>query len=318
MYTPLNYDKINAIAGHYSPALVKSYNNMQFNYWERALYQRIASVIKVEGLPDEWTGSRRDFFFYCLLRFGFVGIFKDLTYGLAFQPGTLYGYDFYYQPTEFIVANPKLNRRFKLGDEAELLKLSPDFRGCFDIIVYFAEKLASLDGAISQSIINSRFAYMIAAKNKASAEALKQIFDKINSGEPLAIFDKSMVLPDDPSGNDPQPFQFLERTMSDKAYLTPLQLADMATVLENFDAEIGIPSTPNSNKKERMVVDEANMRKVDSTARATTWVECLNDCAGRVNKMFGTDLNFYLRFDEVEDINMEVVGNARENDIERD
>lgn len=315
MYTPLNYDQINAVAGHYSPALVKSYNNLQFNYWERALYQRIASVIKVEGLPEEWSGNIKDFFFYCLFRFGFIGVFNSDEFGLAFQPGNLYGYNFYYQPTEFIVANPKLNRRFVIGKDCELLKLTPDYRGIFDIIVYFAEKLASLDGAISQSIINSRFAYLIAAKNKAAAEAAKVIFDKINSGEPLAVFDKSMVLPDDPNSPDGSPLQFIERTMTDKAYLTTDQLADLQTILNNFDAEIGIPSVPYQ-KKERLVTDEANMRAADSTARAKTWVDCLNDCAKRVNKAYGLSLNFYLAFDEVEEISyndLEVVNDVSKN-----
>lgn len=304
MYTPLNYDQINAVAGHYSPALVKSYNNLQFNYWERALYQRIASVIKVEGLPEEWTGSRRDFFFYCLYRFGYVGIFKTPEFGLSFQPCTLSGYDFYYQPKRILVSNPLLSRQFEIGESCELLKLTPDFRGVFDIIVYFAEKLASLDGAISQSIINSRFAYLIAAKNKSAAEAAKLIFDKINAGEPMAVFDKSMLLPDDPNSADSSPIQFIERTMTDKAYLTTDQLADMQTILNNFDAEIGIPSVPYQ-KKERLVTDEANMRQADSTARAKTWIDCLNDSAARINKMFGTSLNFYLTFDEVEEMSLE-------------
>lgn len=312
MYTPLNYDQINAVAGHYSPALVKSYNNLQFNYWERALYQRIASVIKVEGLPEEWTGSRRDFFFYCLYRFGYVGVFKTAEFGLAFQPCTLSGYDFYYQPKKILVSNPMLSRQFEIGQTCELLKLTPDFRGVFDIIVYFAEKLASLDGAISQSIINSRFAYLIAAKNKSAAEAAKLIFDKINAGEPMAVFDKSMILPDDPNSADSSPIQFIERTMTDKAYLTTDQLADMQTILNNFDAEIGIPSVPYQ-KKERLVTDEATMRQADSTARAKTWIDCLNDSAARINNMFGTTLNFYLTFDEIEEMSlddMEVVPDA--------
>lgn len=307
MYTPLNYDKLNAIAGHYSPALVKSYNNAQFNYWERALYQRIASIIEIDNFPPDWEGPIKDFFTYCLLRFGYVGIFKTPEFGLAFQPGTLYGFNFYYQPTEFIVANPKLNRRFTIGEECEILKLSPDWMGVFDIIVYFAEKLAALDGAISQSIINSRFAYLVAAKNKAAAETMKLIFDKINSGEPLAVFDKSMILPDDPSSQNEAPFQFLERTMTDKSYLTTQQLQDLQTILNNFDAEIGIPSVPYQ-KKERLVTDEANMRQADSTARATTWINTLNSSAELVNDMFGLELKFRLRFDDLSNDLKEIGG----------
>lgn len=306
MYTPLNYDKINAIAGHYSPALVKSYNNAQFCYWERALYQRVASVFEVSGLPEDWRGVIKDFFIYCLLRFGYVGVFNEPRFGLSFQPGTLYGYDFYYQPTEFIVSNPKLNKRFVIGKECELIKLSPDYMGIFDIIIYFAEKLAALDGAISQAIVNSRFAYLIAAKNKSAADAMKLIFDKINSGEPLAVFDKSLILPDDPNTPEGQPFQFLERTMTDKSYLTTQQLADLQTILNNFDAEIGIPSVPYQ-KKERLVTDEATMRQADSTARATTWLNTLNETCEQVNLTFSTNIKFELKFDPEQQDQMQEV-----------
>ena len=315
MYTPLNYDKLNYIAGHYSPALVKSYNNKQFDYWVRALYQRIASVLEIDGLPEEWEGNIKDFFIYCLLRFGYVGVFKDPTYGLCFQPGTLYGFNFYYQPTEFILSNPKLNKRFTIGEDCELLKLSPDFLGVYDIIVYFAEKLAALDGAISQSIINSRFSYMILAKNKAAAETLKAAFDKQYRGDPVSILDAKTILPDDPTSEDAKPFQLIERSDVANSYLTSMQLQDMQTILSNFDAEIGINNVPYQ-KKERMVTDEANMRKEDATARATTWINTLNSTAGLVNKMFGTNLSFNLK--EPEDEREEVLDNAYENDDNRD
>ena len=58
----------------------------------------------------------------------------------------------------------------------------PDYRGIFDTISYYAEKLSTLDNAINLSIINSKFAFMIAAKNKACAEAIKKMLDRINKG----------------------------------------------------------------------------------------------------------------------------------------
>lgn len=317
MYAPLNYEQLNMAAGHYAPALVKSYNNEQFKYWERALYQRIASVIKVTGLPEDWEGNVKDFFFYCLFRFGYVGIFNTAEYGLTFQPGTLYGYNWFYQPSHFVLSNPKMSGRFELGTEAELLKLAPDYQGCFDIICYFAEKLAALDGAISQSIINSRFAWLLIAKNKGAAATLAAAFDKLYRGDPLAIFDRNTILEDDPTAEDGKAYEFIQRTDMSNSYLTSQQLQDLNTILSNFDAEIGINNLPYQGKKERLVTAEANSREEDATARARTWIECLNSSAKNVNKLFGMNLHFELVEPE-EDQTEGGIDNAGENDFAGD
>ena len=101
-YTPLNCEEINSLAGHYSPSMVKAYNNVTFAYWERSLFQRAVSRIETT-LPENWEGSRRDFLLFCLLKIGYVFISKSETLGYWFNPGSLYGIDFYYQPTEFVI-----------------------------------------------------------------------------------------------------------------------------------------------------------------------------------------------------------------------
>ena len=64
-YIPFNYDKINAAAGTYNPSPVKSYNNKTFSYWERALFQRAVFSIDDVKLPEDWTGTVKDFLYYC-------------------------------------------------------------------------------------------------------------------------------------------------------------------------------------------------------------------------------------------------------------
>lgn len=291
-YIPMNYKQLNNAAGHYFPSQVKAYNNAAFKYWERSLFQRAQSVIVPDGLPDDWTGNTRDFLFYCILAFGYVCVFDSAEYGLSFQPCTLSGYDFYYQPTKALVSNPYLQEEFKIADDCELLKLTPDYEGITDIVTYYAEKLACLDNAINMSIINNKFAYFLGARNKGMASALKKMLDKINQGEPAVIYDQRIL-------NDTQdkdvPYQFFERSNLKQSYLTTDQLQDFQTILNSFDAEIGIPTTPYQ-KKERMVTDEANSKVYDATSRATIWIETLNDSADRVNDMFGTDINFELRY----------------------
>ena len=288
-YAPLNYDQINAIEGQYTPSMVKSFNNKVFIFWERALFQRAASVIDFNGLPDTWEGTRKDFFIYCLFKFGFIGVMDTKDYGLIFQPGTLMGYDLYYQPTKFIIANPHIsigNNEFTIGQDAELIKLTPDYMGIWDIISYYAEKLATLDNAINMSLINNKFAFMLAAKNKQASEAFKKMIDKVNAGEPAVIYDQKLV-------NDQQdktePWQLWSRDHMKENYLTTMQLADFNTILHNFDKEIGIPTIP-VEKKERMITDEARSTVIDAISRSEIWLETLESSLNIVNAKYNLNI----------------------------
>lgn len=311
-YTPLNYDQINLLEGMYSPSMVKSINNKTFAYWQRSLFQRACSIIDFE-LPDTWEGPVRDFFYYCLFRFGYVGVFDDKERGLCFQPGGLYGFDFYYQPSEFILSNPKLQGRFTIGQDpdqvppelrgssseeylgrAEIIKLTPDYRGIWDIIVYYAEKLSALDNAINMSIVNNKFAFVLTAKSKAMAESLKKAMDKINSGEPAVVLD---YLTHDDQKDKNEPWHLIERPNLNTSYITDRQLIDFATLIQNFDSEIGIPSLPYGNKRERLVSDEATMKAVDGAARALVWHETLESSLKIVNDAFGSNIKAKFRYD---------------------
>ena len=294
-YTPLNYDQINNVEGHMQPSMLKYCNSITYAYWQRSLYQRAISTIDFKNLPETWEASVRDFFYWCIFAYGYVGVFNTDEFGLSFQPGTLYGFDFYYQPTEFIIANPKLAARFKIHQECEIIKLCPDYRGIWDTISYYAMLLSALDGGINSSIVNSKFAWLMGAKNKAAAEALKKIFDKVASGEPAVVFDQSLLAMDPQSKEDP--WSFLERSNLKQSYITTDLLMDRSTILSSFDAEIGITSLPY-NKKERLVTAEAESRTDDATARLQVWKETLDSSLKLVNNMFGTNITAELKIDK--------------------
>lgn len=281
MYFPLNYSQINGGAGHYSPAAVKSYNNKSYAYWERSLFQRAASVFTF-NVPDAWNGKIKDFFLYCLYRFGFIVISRNEKFGYFFQPCTVSGYNFYYQPTRALISNPEYGADLTIGTECELLKLTPDYRGTWDIISYYAEKLSLLDNAINMSLINNKFAFVLGAKNKSAANAVKKILDLINKGEPAVVYDQR-ILNDDRDKDTP--FQFLERKNLKESYLTSDQLRDFQTIINNFDAEIGIPTIPYE-KKERMVSNEADSRMIDSVSRLTIWHNTLKASIKEVKTLY--------------------------------
>ena len=298
MYTPLNYDQINTIEGSYIPSNVKSMNNKVFEFWQRSLFQRACSVIESE-LPENWSGSVKDFLYYCLFRFGYVPIWYSPEYGYTFQPANLQGYNWYYQPVTALVANPLLKEplEMQIGTDCEILKLTPDYRGIYDIICYYAEKLATLDNALNMSLINNKFAFMLGARNKVAGQALKKMLDKVNRGEPAVIYDMKLL---NDQTDKTEPFQVWERNNLKNSYLTTDQLRDFQTILNNFDNEVGIPTIPYE-KKERMVASEAESRQMDSQSRATIWIECLNSSADKIKALYpDLTLSFKLRYDPEE------------------
>ena len=291
MYYPLNYDSINNAAGLYAPSAIKAYNNVSFAYWERSLFQRACSTLK---FTVPWSGKVFDFFMYCLFRFGYIAISENDIYGKFFQPCTLSGYDFYYQPTRAIISNPDYNADLKIGKDCELLKLTPDYMGIWDIISFFAAELSELDNAINMSLVNNKFGFILGARNKTAASAIKKALDKINAGEPAVIYDMSLL---NDETDDAEPWQVWERGNLKDTYFTPEQLQDRMTILNQFDAEIGIPTIPY-NKKERMVQSEAESRQYDAVSRVTVWINTLEESIKDINALYpDMNISVKLRYD---------------------
>ena len=266
-----------------------------YRYWFRSLMHKIDSSIIFKNLPKGWNN---DFFMFCLWVRGFVLVFetkkKDLLKfgenGIVFQPCCLSGkLDFYWQPTGAKVANPYtdlINKDFKLGNKAHLLKLTPDYLGVLDIIDYYASKLAEMSKGIDMSIINSKFGMIATAGNEAQAQTLKAIYDKYQKGEPLVVFD-DLTKESDEVIPRKEPFEIWVQELK-KNYILTDQLADMQTILNSFYTEIGLPVAVE--KKERLVTTEADFAVAQSQARISCWVETLKESLEIINKDFNINI----------------------------
>ena len=308
MYLPLNYDKINLIEGTHNPSPVKSCNNATFDYWVRTLFHRAASTI-IMGLPEYWQGEIMDFWYYCILRYGFVSI-QDLTekneegeeIGMCFFPVGLKDYNFYLQPTTSLLSNPVLTETYelKIGSECALFKITPDYQGIWDVIERYAEMLSNLDNAINMSIINNKFAFVLAGKTKAAIQTLKKMMDLINRGEPAVFLDSRVM--DDPQSKD-TPFQSWTRDNLKQSYLTTDQLLDLHTILSDFDSEIGIPTVPYQ-KKERETEYESKSKVADGQARCLVWKRCAESSIKNIKKLYpDLDISFKLRWEVDPNVN---------------
>lgn len=294
-YRPYWSNYINLVNSFVTPTTVKYADSAAYAFWLRSFYERLLSTIDFQ-LPEQWQGEISDFFKWCMVTCGYVAIFDTDEFGLSFQPGSLGGYSFYYQPTYILISNPKFNKKLEIHEECELLKMTPDYLGLWDIIHRFALECSLMDPGINMSLINNKFAKLFFAKDKVAAATIQKAFDMINRGEPGIVFDEGLAN----DRNKEAPFQFWIEEDLQKNYITDKQLQDLQTIINQFDAEIGIPTVPYQ-KKERMVTKEATSKEADSRARCTTWIRCLEASKKQIVKMFPeleNSLNFTLTFPE--------------------
>lgn len=296
----MNEQLINILESIKVPNTYWTGKTQTYLYWFRSLLHKIDSSLIFDGLPAEWNN---DFFMICLWALGRVVVFKtdreDIAdkYGsVTFQPCTLSGYDWFYQPNKAIVSNPMYEFEFTLGEDAELIKLTPDYMGILDIIDYYASKLAEMSKGIDIGIINAKLPCILTAKNDAQAETLKKVYDKVQAGEPLVVYKEL----EDNGEIMPTKSAFEEWTQDfKKTYVVHNLLEDMQLILDSFYVEIGLPVA--IEKKERLVTSEADFASAQSQARISCWLETLRESLDRVNKMFNTTITCEVAFNERED-----------------
>lgn len=297
MYFPLNYDQINLYNGTFTPS-DKFSDSLAFDFWCRALYQRALSVFDFDGLPEEFSRDEISLMYYLLYANGFCGAMDVDEYGVIVNPITLGGYNVFYSPSWFMVTNPALEGEtskqfdvYHLGQDDKdrkkygvVLSMSPDYLGIGDIIIYYAEKLANMSAALDMNIDNSKLAYVIGANSKSGTTFLKKLFDKVKSGISTIIYD-SRITPSD----DFDTFEWLTRDNLKNSYMVSDFNSDIQTLVNQFDAEIGIVNVPYE-KKERMTAFESQSKASDGIARATLWRDNLQRSFDEFNELYGYDV----------------------------
>ena len=289
---PALYDQKNLYNAQVNPSTVHASNTALSWFFYRYLMQKIFSVYDFQ-LPDEWD---RDYFLYTLFTIGFGGVLNTDKYGTIFQHGTLSGYNIYYRPTIFLVSNPALRKQYRLqiGEQTELIKLTPDYMGAFDIVQLYGDMMAVTLESFGVNAINAKFSYVFMAENKTMAESMKKLYDQVASGQPAAFADRKLF---DPEGN-PRWMLFLNNL---KQNYIGADLLETLTEIENkFNTLIGIKNA-NNEKKERMIVDEVNANNQDTRALCSVWLDCLQESFDKVNDMFDLNLSVKLREEASDD-----------------
>lgn len=288
MIIPSNYEFENLYNSMRSPSTVHCRNTALVEYYTKYLLEKAISVFKFEGIPDKWA---MNYFQYVLFGYGYIAVINTDKYGVIPQMSGLTGYNVFYQPTIVTIANPLLDglKTLEIGTQCEIIKLQPNYSGIMDIVTTYADLMALCLETAGINLLNSKMSYIFFSQNKASAETFKKMYDKVASGEPMAVIDKSLL---DDEGN-PAWTMFTQNVGQN--YITDKILNDLKTIEDQFNTEIGIPNA-NTQKRERMIVDEVNANNIDTNAKISLWLETMKRDIEKVNKMFGLNISVSHRF----------------------
>lgn len=270
------YNSMRSVAGR-----VQDDENTRF--YMRALWQRAIAGTTFK-LPKSWRKAKR-YFKNVLFSLGYIGVIDTPKYGIIPQICSFSGYGLFLQPTQMLVNQPLVEFNGTIGENCELIHLCGDFRGIWDIVEHFAIRLSVAITSLDCALMNERISFLAAGKSKQAAETLKYLYEKISAGEPFAVYDKA-IKSDSIDGNDEPIWTYSQDVASQ--YISDKLLADIDTILMQFDKEIGIAAV--GEKKERMLTDEIAMQNEDACARSSTWFENLSDSFDLVNELF-PDLN---------------------------
>ena len=288
MIIPSNYEFENLYNSMRSPSTVHCRNTALVEYYTKYLLEKAISVFKFEGLPEKWAVN---YFQYVLFGYGYIAVINTDKYGVIPQQSGLTGYNVFYQPTIVTIANPLLDglKTLEIGTQCEIIKLQPNYSGVMDIVTTYADLMALCLETAGINLLNSKMSYIFFSQNKASAETFKKMYDKVASGEPMAVIDKSLL---DDEGN-PAWTMFTQNVGQN--YITDKILNDLKTIEDQFNTEIGIPNA-NTQKRERMIVDEVNANNIDTNAKISLWLETMKRDIEKVNNMFGLNISVSHRF----------------------
>lgn len=287
---PKNYDFLNLYNSRRSPSTVHCQNTALVNFFTRYLLQKVISVFRFDNLPDTWA---ENYFKYVLFGFGYISVIYTDKFGVIPQKCGLYGYDVFFQPSHVIIANPELPglERLKIGSDAEIIKLQPDYFGVMDIVTTYADLMALCLETAGINMLNSKLSYVFMSENKTAAESFKKLYDKFATGEPAVFPDRELF------NEDGSPKWQLFTQNVGQNYIVGEILDDMKKLEDRFNTDVGIPNA-NTYKKERLITDEVNANNVDTQSKIMLWLETMRRDITRVNSHFGLSLSVSYRYEQ--------------------
>lgn len=285
-----NYEQINAYNASINPSTIHSKNTGLQLYFKKYLLNKVYSRFEF-NVPESWN---LDYLRYCLFCYGSAAIFKTDKYGVIPQTARLTGFNIFYQPTTAIITNPLLRgyKELRIGKQCALVKIQPDYSGIIDMVDFYADMMALCAETAGVNLINSKLSYIFTADNKAKAESLKNLYDRVASGEPAVVLDSQLF---DEEGN--AKWNTFSQDLKGN-YIAGDILTDLRKWEMRFLTQLGFPNA-NTDKKERLISDEVNSNNAETKSLVQLMVDTMNIGFKQASELFDIEMSVSLKDMEV-------------------
>lgn len=260
------------------PRDVDGVANASAIYYQNFLMRKIFGHFEFSGWPEKWP--EQDYAMLQLFRRGYFAIVDAGTGPVPLKCG-FSGNNAWNRPTTIVIANHVLGSFTREIDvDGALIRLQYDYGGIDTLLQRYATLLAMCDSSISVNLLNAKAAFFAFAETKAQAESFKKMYDMLSMGEP-AVFMKG-----DPTMKDQIVFNNVKQN-----FVGDLVNDLKNRIIDEFLTEIGILSA-NTEKKERLIITEAESRKEEAASNVLHWLKTVNDTLKVANRIFSLDLSF--------------------------
>lgn len=267
-------------------------NGYWFWFWK--LYNIVIDIFSYENLPERITKEDIE---NSLILLGHATVFdrKGHLYSVFSR---IYDFDYHYQPTKMVYANPRLvdAHIYTIGEDCEVIyntsmkhrvwNLKVD-SGLYTFIARYARQLADIEATLNIYTVNSRITSYPTADGDKMASSIKAFFDKIKLGQNAVIADDAII----------NRFRNVDINRSSIRDGVNDWLIARDKIFEQFLRDIGVrmnnPKKAQVNEEEIEANDQLLLISLDDLLLAR------QEGVNRVNNLFGTDIKVKIneRFD---------------------
>lgn len=251
--------------------------NSSVLYWKNYLYRLVFGVFDFEGIEENWD---KGYMLTSLFQYGMFCI-TDTEMGVLPLICGIWGHNVFHRPSKVNVANHVLGSFTRtIGVDCELIHLQYNYTGIDKLVTRTAVMLAMADSSISVNLMNSKVAFIGFAETKAEATTMQKMYDMISAGQPAVFVRKQQVNKNDIYYNHIKN-NFVADVVQDV----------QRKIIDQFLNAIGVENA-NTDKRERLIVDEVTSNNAEVEAAVEHWLETVNVDIEKANKMFGLHLEF--------------------------
>lgn len=264
---------------------VLSNERLQLEYKTWCL-KKLFGAFEFGGIPDEWD---YDYMLTNLFIHGYIAI-TDTSAGVVPLRCGITGVDIFDHPTRAIFANAVLGNfeRNLYGDnpttDCALVKIQYDFMGVMPVVDRYAALLALCDNSIAVNLRNSKVAFIGLVSSKQQAATFEKLYRDIDGGKPAVYAKKG-----DGLSTDDIYYNHVRETY----IANDVQLLKQS-IKNDFLTEVGL-NNANTDKRERLIVDEVNANNDEVQANVQHWLDNIREGLRRANALFGLNLSVSLR-----------------------